>query len=161
MLNKQIFVMIISCSLIACAGASTDENGSAEDDSGQRRDCIFRSSIRGYKVLDDSNLIVDAGGRRTYHVVLVRRAHGLVSSRGIGFESPTGRVCAGFGEVHISGFNDSDKVRIDRIQALSPEEHEDLLIRYGKKKPETEQMPAPQEVKGADIEELDTAANGN
>jgi hypothetical protein len=111
--------------------------------------------------MDDSNLIVDGTGRRKYHLVLRRRARNLGSSRSLQFDSPTGRICAGFGEVLIVGFTDSEKVRIERIQALSPEEYEDLLIRYGKIKPEIERTPAPHDVKGADVEELDPAADGN
>ncbi len=111
--------------------------------------------------MDDSNLIVEAAGRRKYHVVLARHARGLISSRGLQFDSPTGRICAGFSEVLIRGFMDSDTIRIKRVQALSPEEHEDLLIRYGKIEPELEQTPVPQDVKGADVEELDPAADGN
>jgi len=45
------------------------------------------------------------------------------------------------------------------IRELSPEEHEGLLIQYGKKEPEIEHTPPPQDVEGAEVEELDTAAN--
>jgi len=52
----------------------------------------------------------------------------------------------------------AESIRIASIRELSPEDHEDLLIQFGKKKPEIEQTPAPREVKGAEVEELDTAA---
>jgi len=39
-----------------------------------------------------------------------------------------------------------------------PEEGQTLLIRFGKKEPEIKQTPAPQEVKGAAVEELDPEA---
>jgi len=123
-----------------------------------RSHCISQPSIRGYTVLDESNLIVSASGRRQYHVVLQRRAHGLRSNWAIGFKSSTGRVCAAFSEVVFEGQFDGESVRIASIRELSPEEEEDLLIRYGKLEPEFEQTPAPQEVKGAEVEELDTAA---
>ncbi len=54
---------------------------------------------------------------------------------------------------------DGDSIRIASIRELSQEDHEYLLIQYGKKKPEIEQTPAPSDVKGAEVEELDTAAN--
>jgi len=40
------------------------------------------------------------------------------------------------------------------ISRISPEQEEDLLIRYGKKKPDEQKDEAPPEVKGADVEEL-------
>jgi hypothetical protein len=91
-------------------------------------------------------------------MTLSRRAFGLQSSWGIVFDSPTSRVCAGFSEVIFDGQFDGESIRIASIRELSPEEHEDLLIRYGKKQPEIEQTPAPKEVKGAEVEELDPAA---
>ena len=48
--------------------------------------------------------------------------------------------------------------RIASIRQLTPEEEEDLLIRFGLKEPEVKRVPVPQEVKGADIEELDPDA---
>ena len=53
---------------------------------------------------------------------------------------------------------DNDSIRISSIRELSPEDHEDILIQFGKKKPEIEQTPVPRDVKGAEVEELDTAA---
>jgi hypothetical protein len=53
---------------------------------------------------------------------------------------------------------EGDSIRITSIKELSSEEHESILIQFGKKKPEIEQTPVPREVKGAEVEELDTAA---
>ena len=159
MLLKQIAIAIISCGLVAFSSPiNAQDDGEARAKSG-RSDCISRSSIRGYSVLDDSNLIIDGSGRRKYHMVLQRRASGLRSSWGITFDSPTSRVCAGFSEVifkdHMSG---ARSIRIKSIRQLSPEDHEDLLIQFGKKPPKIEQTPAPRDVKGAEVEELDPAA---
>jgi len=52
----------------------------------------------------------------------------------------------------------NDSIGIMSIRELSPEEHEGLLIQFGKKEPEIEQTPAPRDVEGAEVEELDTAA---
>ena len=54
----------------------------------------------------------------------------------------------------------AESISIRSIRELSADEHEDLLIRYGKKEPEIEHTPAPREVKGAEVEELDPAAQG-
>ena len=155
---KQLFIIFFSCALVACAG-STDDGNALSDDRGSRgEDCIFESSIRGYTVLDESNLVVSASGRRNYHVALARAARGLRSSWGIVFDSPTSRVCSGFSEVIFEGHFDGESIRIRSIRELSDEEHEDILIRFGKKTPEIEHGPAPKEVKGAEVEELDPDA---
>ena len=154
-LIKQIVIILFLSSLVACA--STDAEGDGYVSS--RSDCIYQPSIRGYNVLDESNLIVSASGRHKYHVALQRRAHGLRSSWGIAFKSPTGRICSGFSEVVFEGDFDGESIRIASIRELDPEEEEDLLIRYGKKEPEIEQTPAPHEVKGAEVEELDPVAD--
>lgn len=153
---KQLFIVLTSCGLSACAGVSETATDGESADSSRRTDCIFRSSVRGYTVLDESNLIVESG-RRNYHLILRRRAHGLKSSWGIGFDSPTGRICANSSDVVFKGSFDAEKIGIQSLRELSPEEHEDLLIRFGKKEPEIKQTPAPKEVGGADVEELDPA----
>ena len=152
---KQMLIGFCLSVLLACAGTSSDD-----DRSGSRgSDCIYEPSIRGYTVLDESNLIVSAAGRRKYHVTLQRRAFGLQSSWGIGFRSQTSTICSAFGEVIFEGSFDNESIRIANIRRLNPEEEDDLLIRYGKKKPTIEHTPAPQEVKGAEVEELDPDAD--
>jgi len=155
---KQLLIALLLSSILACAVPEKVAETGDPEVSDSRSDCIFRSSIRGYSVLDESNLVIDATGRRKYHMTLRRRAHGLRSSWGISFDSPTGRVCAGFSEVKFEDTFDSGSIRIASIRELSPEEHELLLIQYGKKEPEIKQTPAPREVKGAEVEELDPAA---
>ena len=155
MLLKQLIIVFTSSLLLACAASSE----SLDEDRPRRGDCIHEPSIRGYTVLDESNLIVSASGRRQYHVVLQRRAFGLRSNWSIGFKSPTGRICSGFSEVIFDGHFDGESIRIASIRELSAEEEEDLLIRYGKREPEYEQTPEPVDVKGADVEELDPAAD--
>jgi len=158
MLIKQMVILTISSILLACAGSDVASDGDIEGASGGRTDCIFRSSIRGYSVLNESNLIIEGTGRSNYHVVLQRPARGIRSTWAIGFDSPSSRVCAGFSEVIFQGHMDNESIRIASIRKLIPEEHEYLLIQFGKKKPEIEQTPVPREVKGAEVEELDTAA---
>ena len=152
---KQLFIVVCLSALLACAGS--DERPDSE--SNRFHDCIHEPSIRGYRVLDEQNLIVDGSGRRSYHVVLWRRAHGISSSWGIGFKSPSSMICSGNSEVLFRGHFDGESIRITSIRKLTPEEEEDLLIRFGKKEPEIKQTPAPQEVEGAEVEELDPAAS--
>lgn len=148
---KQIVILFSSGVLIACA--STRERDFS--DAPSLGDCIHEPSIRGYTVLDERNLIIDAG-RRSYHLVLQRRAWGLSGSWGIGFDSATSRICAGFDELVFDGHLDGESVRIESIVELAREDEEFLLIRFGKKEPEIKYTPPPEDVRGADVEELDT-----
>lgn len=154
---KPLVIVFYSCYLVACASPNPAAEGAKEGAGSRGTDCIFRSSIRGYTVLDESNLIIEGSGHRKYHVALRRRAYGINSAWGITFDSPTNQVCAGFSEVVFDGQMDGQSIAIASIRELSPEDHEDLLIKFGKKRPEIEQTPAPAEVKGAEVEELDTA----
>ena len=156
---KQLFISVSLCCLVACATSEERADAVANEPDQSREDCIQQSSIRGYSVLDEQNLIVSGSGRRKYHVVLMRRAYGLRNSWGIAFDAPSSRVCSRFSEVVFkSDFGDrTESIRISKIWLLTPEDEETLLIKFGKKEPEIKQTPAPQEVKGADVEELDTA----
>jgi hypothetical protein len=105
--------------------------------------------------LDNSNLVVTASASRYYHIELVRPAVGLKSTWQIGFTPPGNRVCARSSELIVSDNIGRELVRIRNIRRLTNDEFDDLLIRYGKKKPEIEQPREPEEVKGAEVEELD------
>ena len=159
MLIKHILIVLSLSTLVACAGTDSSQKTDDSAKANGRSDCIFRASIRGYSVLDEMNLIVSGSGRRTYHMTLQRRAFGLRSSWRMGFASTTSRVCAGFDKVVFEGQLDNESIRIAAIRELSPEQHEDLLIRFGKKEPELKRTPAPSDMKGAEVEELDQAAD--
>ena len=160
MLSKQIVLLLFLSVLAGCAGSGERPDQASEVAESRWNDCIYEPSIRGYKVLDEMNLIVDGSARKSYHVRLQRRARGLDSSWGIVFDASGNRICAGFSEVIYRGhFDDRERVRIESIRLLTPEEEEDLLIEFGRLEPEIEQMPEPGEVDGADIEELDQGAS--
>ncbi len=155
MFKKQLVILFISSGLLACA---TTDDGSAEAADGypsRNSDCISAGTVRDYQVLDDANLVVTARGNRKYHVELSRRAVGLRSSWQIGFETRTGRVCAGFDDIVIGNNFASDRIRIASIWRLNKDELDELLVLYGKKKPEFEAIPATEDVEGAEVEELD------
>lgn len=155
---KQYVMLITSCCLVACVGTSEPVNSVSGEESASRNDCIHEPSIRGYTVLDEQNLIIEASGSRAYHVVLRRRAHDLKRSHGIWFDTTTSRICGGgFDSIGYDGASQFN--RIDLVRELTKEEEEHLLIKYGKKEPEIKQTPAPQEVEGAEVEELDRAAS--
>ena len=154
-LLKQYLIVGFSCAFVACAAPQEDPEGATYDRSARGSDCISQMSIRDYQVLDDANLIVTGGMKRKYHVALVRRAFGLRSTSRIGFKTPTGRVCPGFSELVLDDGMGIDRIKVRSIRELTPEEYEELLVRFGKKKPEVEHTPEPAEVESAEVEELD------
>ena len=157
--KKPLVILVISCGLASCAGGDERSDEDASRAESGHADCIYEPTVRGYTVLDESNLIVEASHRRHYHIVLQRRARGLKSSRGIVFDAGTSRVCAGFDKVVFNGHMGGESIRIESIKELSPEDHEDILIQFGKKEPEIKQAPAAHDVQGAEVEELDPAAD--
>lgn len=155
-LIKQLFILLTLSGLVACAAPGEPQNEASLGAERRGSDCISQSSIRDYQVLDDSNLIVTASVKRKYHVKLSRRAFGLRSTWKIAFSSPTGRICGGSSDlVYDDGMRVYEQIRIDSVRELSPEETDDLLIRFGKKEAEIKQAPATEDVDGAEVEELD------
>jgi len=152
---KQILIVAFSCSLLACAASEQAPDTADREPASRAHDCISQSSIRDYRVLDDSNLIVTAAVKRKYHLILTRRAFGLRSTWNIGFRSPMGLICPNSGELIIDDGFGPERFHIRSIRQLSPEDLDDLLVRFGKKEPEFEQAPATEEVEGAEVEELD------
>ena len=119
-------------------------------------DCIFEGTIRDYRVLDESNLVVTASASRKYHIELTRGAYGLNSSWAIGFSSRgSSRICGGYSDIVVDDSFGPEAIRINKIRRLTQDEYEDIMIRFGKMEPEIEQPREPEEVKGAEVEELD------
>jgi hypothetical protein len=152
---KQILTLLVSSVLLACAASPESDSIARQPIDRSTSDCISEGTIRDYNVLDDANLIVTASVKRHYHVTLSRPAFGLRSTWQIGFSSTTGRICAGFSEIIVDDSLYRDAIRIQSIRRLTPEEMNDLLIRFGKKEPEIELDPVPEPVDGAEVEELD------
>jgi hypothetical protein len=99
--------------------------------------------------------VVTAQANRKYHVTLSRRAPGLRSSWKIGFRSSSGRVCGSFDDILVDDGFGPERIRIASITLLTDEEHEVLLVRFGKKEPAIEPAPAIEDVESAEVEELD------
>ena len=152
---KQGLIVVFSCSLVACATSSDDVNEPEYRSETRSNDCISQMSIRDYQVLDDSNLVVTERAKRKYHVILNRRAFGLQSTWHIAFRSQSGRICSGFSDLIVEDGMRKELIGIRSVKRLTPEEHDDLLVRFGKKEPAAKQTTAPEPVKGAEVEELD------
>ncbi len=75
-LLKQYFIVLISCGLVACAASENGSTSERFEGSESGSDCIFEGTIRDYRVLNDSNLLVSGSGTRKYHIELTRPAFG-------------------------------------------------------------------------------------
>jgi hypothetical protein len=154
LLNKVVTIFILCC-FSACATTPENPDEAGYPQESRRNDCISELSIRDYQVLDDANLIIRGSGKRTFHLVLARRAFGLGSSMSLGFQSRSGQICSGFSSVVFEEFGRLERVPIRSMRRLNPEEHDELLVRFGKKEPEVKQASEAEDVEGAEVEELD------
>ena len=140
---------------MACAGSSEPVEERDSDRVTAGPDCISTRTIRDYRVLDDANVVVTANASRKYHISLSRRAVGLRASWKIGFRSTGGRICGGFDDIIVDDGFGPERIRIAGIRELTPEEFDELLVRFGKKEPATKPAPATEPVESAEVEELD------
>lgn len=152
---KQKLIIFLSSLLLACAGGSERPVYGPDAVTPRASDCISQGTVRDYRVLDDRNLVVTAGARQRYHVQLTNRAIGLRSSMRIGFVSNGGRICPGFGSLLVDDGFRPEEIHIYSIRRLTPDEYDAILVRYGRKEPDREHAPAPEDVEGAEVEELD------
>jgi hypothetical protein len=155
MFLKQLFITLSSSALVACAASSESALQGQSDAVSGRPDCISTRTIRDYRVLDDANLVVTANANRKYHISLSRRAVGLRASWKIGFRATSGRICGGFDDIIVDDGFGPERIRIAGIRELTPEQYDELLVRFGKKEPATKPAPATKPVESAEVEELD------
>ena len=99
--------------------------------------------------------MVTANANRKYHIWLSRRAVGLGASWKIGFRATSGRICGGFDDIIVDDGFGPERIRIAGIRELTPEEYDELLVRFGKKEPAIKPAPATKPVESAEVEELD------
>lgn len=151
---KQIVIVLsLSGMSVSCAPVEPrPDNGTDVDFRGS--DCISIRTIRDYTPLDRSTLLIEGMGNRDYLVTLVSPALELRSSFRMGFSSRDDWLCPYGGDRLVFDGMANDSIMIRGISKVTPEQKEDLLIRYGKKEPEELNDQAPPDVKGADVEEL-------
>ena len=155
-LIKQIIAIIISCSVLPVFALAEELDKLPEDLDLNGSDCIWIRTIRDYRSLDSRNLLIYGAGKSAYFVRLAHASMELKTSMQVGFSSRDDRLCpfGGDGLVFSGGFS-NEAVTIRAISRISSDQAEDLLLRFGKKEPERQHVPAPREVQGAEIEELD------
>jgi hypothetical protein len=151
---RQILAILTSCIIAGCATTGEPDAGSSGDVDFRGSDCILISTIRDYTPLDHSNLLIYGPGKRAYFVTLVHSAFELRSSFRLQFSSRDGQLCPYGGDEIVVGSFGHEAVGIRAISRVTEEQAEQLLIRYGRKEPAEQQAPAPEDVKGAEVEEL-------
>ncbi len=151
---KHVVMLCISCVLlISCA--TTEEGEDLGNDIDYRgSDCISIRTIRDYQPLDNRNLLVKAGGKRTYFVTLAVSSFEMRSSYRLGVDSRDSWLCPYGGDKIVFGGLSEMGFSVRSISRVTEDQEEELLIRYGKIEPPELQEPASPEVKGADVEEL-------
>lgn len=138
----------------ACASTEGPERTAEREVEYRGSDCILIRSVRDYTLLDDQNLLIWGPGKRAYYVTLFRPAFELRSSIRIGFSSRDDQLCPYGGDGIVVGTFNRETISIQAISRVTEEEAEQLLVRYGRKEPSEQQAPEPEEVEGAEVEEL-------
>ena len=153
-LKKQTATALTSCIVLsACAGQGGPAEPAADIDL-HGSDCILIPTIRDYTPLSRDSLLIHVSAKRTYFVRLVAPGFGLESSFQLATRSRDDRLCPYGGDAIIYDRLPGGEARIQSISRVTPEQVEELLVRYGKKEPGDTENPAPTEVKGAEVEEL-------
>jgi hypothetical protein len=152
---KQIVIIYLSvCTLsIVRADPGDSEPPLAIDRNGS--DCIWIRTVRDYTALDDQTLLIRGPGKRSYLVTLQHPSFDMRSAMGLGFSSRDDQLCPYGGDAIVFDGLSREAVRIRGISAVSSEQAEQLMIKFGKKAPKEQQTPAPEPVEGAEVEELD------
>lgn len=152
----QILILLTSSVIVDLVHADEEETARVRDLDLNGSDCIWIRTIRDYRALDNRSLLIYGAGKSAYFVRLAHSSMELRSSFQVGFSSRDGQLCPYGGDslVFGGGFSDED-VSIRAISRISEDQADDLLVRFGRKEPDEQHIPAPREVEGAEIEELD------
>ncbi len=153
-LIKHIAIVIASCTLVSIFAAAEEQDKLPDDLDLNGSDCIWIRTIRDYTPLSRDSLLIHASGKRSYFVRLMTPRFGAQSSFQIGTVSRDDRLCPYGGDSIVFDSFSGSETRIRSISKVTPDQVEELLIRYGKKDPGDIEDPAPPEVKGAEVEEL-------
>jgi hypothetical protein len=153
-LIKQLLIVLTVGALSACASTGEAPRSADRDINSGGSDCISIRTIRDYTPLDDRNLLIWGPAKRAYHVSLFRPAMELRSSFEMGFSSRDDQLCPFGGDGIVIGPFRQETIGIQSITRLSADQADELLIRHGRKEPAEQPAPAPEDVKGAEVEEL-------
>jgi Family of unknown function (DUF6491) len=147
-------MVVLLCSIGGTVRAENDDSGDLKDLDSIGSDCIWVRSIRDYTPLDDRTLLIWGGSNRPYFVRLTTASWDMDTGIGLAVHSRDDRLCPYGGDGLVFGSFEPRPVTIRSIIRISKEQAEDILVRYGKRDSDEPQTPAPQEVEGAEVEEL-------
>ena len=153
-LIKHLLAVVISCGVLPVSATAEEQDRLPDDLDLNGSDCIWIRTIRDYTPLSRDSLLIHASGKRSYYVRLLTPSFGLKSSFQLGTRSRDGQLCPFGGDSLIFDDLPGGEARIQAISRLTPDQVEQILIRYGKKDPGDTEDPAPPKVKGAEVEEL-------
>ena len=159
MLRKLlIFQIVIILSLSGCATSSESNDGPSGDNvdavySGS--DCILIRTIRDYRPLDRSHLMIFGPAKRAYFVSLFRPAFEMRGSSSLSVDSRDDQLCSYGGDAIVFGSFGRDRVTVRSISRVTAEQQQDILFRFGLLERAEQAPPEPANVKGAEVEELD------
>jgi hypothetical protein len=153
-LIKQLIAIVISCSLLNISAIAEEQDRLPNDLDLNGSDCIWIRTIRDYTPLSRDSLLIHVSGKRSYFVRLLTPGFGLKSSFQLGTRSRDEQLCPYGGDSIIFDSLPGGEARIRAISRVTPDQVEQLLIRYGKKEPGDTEDPTPPVMSGAEVEEL-------
>ena len=152
---KHILIALLSSILLLMVNPAAAAEDEEKDLDFNGSDCISVRSIRDYTPLDDRTLLIWGGSKRPYYVRLFQPSFDMNSSIGMRVHSRDDRLCPYGGDGLIFGTFNDRPVSVRAISRITVEQADQILVRYGKKEGSEPQTPAPKEVEGAEVEELD------
>jgi hypothetical protein len=153
LLKQYIILVYSSVFLVSCA--TTDAGPDlGRDLDGRGSDCISIRTIRDYRPLDRSSLIIEGAGNRLYYVTLVISSFELRGSHQIRVESRDDWLCPYGGDSLIFDSFGNNRISIRGISRLTPEQADELLYKHGKKERPAQEDQASPGIEGAEIEDI-------
>ena len=151
----SIVTLIISSNTISISRAEIDDSEAETDVDYNGSDCISIRSIRDYTPLDNRTLLIWGGASRPYFVRLNNATHEMRSGIAMKVVSRDDRLCPYGGDGLVFNSYETFPATVRSISRITKDQAEDIMVRYGKKDSGESQTPAPKEVEGAEVEELD------
>jgi hypothetical protein len=143
-MRQLITLLGLSAGLIVSGCASTATGSSSRAEAFlSYDDCFFARSISDWRPLDNRNLVVFTGARRSFHVQLAMRSMSLRFEDTIAFTDRDGRICPFGGDSIVVNGIMPDRIPIASIRRLTEAQLEELYRSYGIAGPEIIETPGP------------------
>jgi hypothetical protein len=153
-----IFQCLVLITLCGCSATGDGDWEPSERDVGldyRGVDCILIRTIRDYRPLDSSHMLISGPAKRAYFVTLFGPAFDMRGSMGLTFDSRDDQLCPFGGDAIKFGGLVHERVSIQSISRVTAEQEQDILFRFGLLERAEKRPPEPVSIKGAEVEELD------